>query len=396
MRPDGGLIGPGIIDVKGQIITGYHNVTETLYMNGQPVVDASCGGVCSKTTSVPDYAPKTERCTIASLAPPPRPKPAAASAQPAADSGMIGMLTGFVDTIGVAGGGEPGLRMTGKYGGGMLLLDFSAGTVTLDCGQAHVRQPYTVENTPNQLLIHVENSGGPFTLAVEPDNSLRGSGSTTVNGRLVTGMNGDNVAFTPHSEHCDVATLRPKSGSPTSQPHTAVCGNVPANAPLHPSQNRQPSACCDGRSLRPTTEPAVAPASAPSPTPARAAMRVTITADFPSGSNPMVGQSVIVMKERMDDVLRKLGVAVPANSTPGQAMQALTTTCKATNCRAAIDGHGVTISSRPSNSITRARPTCRHRPRPGRTSSLQSSRHPVGRWFGTFQPTSTLATMPSP
>jgi predicted TIM-barrel fold metal-dependent hydrolase len=69
-------------------------------------------------------------------------------------------------------------------------------------------------------------------------------------------------------------------------------------------------------------------------------MRVAIAADFPSGSNPMGGQSVIVMRERMDDVLRKLGLAVAANATPGQAMQTLATTCKATNCKAVIDGMG--------------------------------------------------------
>jgi hypothetical protein len=338
MRLDGGLTGPGLIDVKGSIITGYHNVTETLYMNGQPVVDASCGGVCSKTTSVADYAPKIERCTIGSLAAPPPPKPAPANAQPAGDSGILGMLTGFVDSIGVGGGGEPGLRMTGKYGGGMLLLDFSAGTVTLDCGQAHVRQPYTVENTPNQLLIHVENSGGPFTLAVEPNNTLRGSGSTSVNGRLVTGMNGDNVAFAPHSERCDVAALSPKTGSaPTTHTSssTAVAVNTPSALPAAEPAVR-PSATVEAAS---SERPAVAPASAPS-TEVRASMRVAIAADFPSGSNPMVGQSVMVMRERMDEVLRKLGVAIPTNATPGQAMQTLATTCKATNCRAVIDGMG--------------------------------------------------------
>jgi hypothetical protein len=339
MRPDGGLTGPGPVDVKGSIITGYHNVTETLYANGQPVVDASCGGVCSKTTSVADYAPKIERCTIGSLAVPPPPKPTSANAQPAGDSGMMGMLTGFVDAIG-GEGGEPGLRMTGKYGSGTLLLDFGAGTVTLDCGQAHVRQPYTVENTPNQLLVHVENSGGPFTLAVEPDNTLRGSGSTAVNGRLVTGMNGDNVAFAPHSERCDVATLSPKTGSaPTT--HTAPSTSVAANAPVAPpaaeTASRVSAASVE---VAPGPRPALAPAAAPSTAPVRAAMRVAITADFPSGSNPMVGQSVMVMKERMDEVLRKLGVAVTANATPGQAMQTLATTCKATNCRAVIDGMG--------------------------------------------------------
>lgn len=339
MRPDGGLTGPGPVDVKGNIIIGYHTVTETLYVNGQPAVGGSCGGVCSTTHTVPDYAPKIERCTIGSLAPPPRPKPAAASAEPAGDSEIMGMLTGFVDTI-AGGAGEPGLRMTGKYGGGMLLLDFSAGTVTLDCGQAHVRQPYTVENTPNQLLVHVQNSGGPFTLTVEPDNTLRGSGSTAVNGRLVTGMNGDNVVFAPHGERCDVATLRPKTGStPGTNVAAAPSGATSASIASHGSGPVMASTN-PTTSVATTAAPAPATAAVPAPATGKAAMRVAIAADFPSGSNPMVGQSVMVMKERMDEVLRKLGVAVPANATPGQAMQTLATTCKATNCRSVIEGMG--------------------------------------------------------
>jgi len=35
----------------------------------------------------------------------------------------------------------------------------------------------------------------------------------------------------------------------------------------------------------------------------------------------MAGQKVFVMRERMDEVLRKLGIPVPANTTPGKAMQ---------------------------------------------------------------------------
>jgi hypothetical protein len=76
MRPDGGFTGPGLIDVKGNIIIGYHTVTKTLYLNGQPAVLGECGGgVCQTSTSVPDYAPKIERCTIGSLALPPSPGP---------------------------------------------------------------------------------------------------------------------------------------------------------------------------------------------------------------------------------------------------------------------------------------------------------------------------------
>jgi hypothetical protein len=226
MRPDGGFTGPGLIDVKGRIIIGYHTVTFTLMVNGVRATPDQCNGPCQTSTQVPDYAPAMARCTIGSLAMPPQPPPAAA--QPANDSGILGVVSGLADTF-APGGGEVGLRMTGKYGGGMLLLDFSGNSLILDCGQAHLRQPYTVENTPNTLLIHVQNSGGPFTLAVQPDNSLRGSGNTAVNGRLVTGMNGENVAFTPHSERCDVGTFRPKTGA---APAASVASAWPVPAPI--------------------------------------------------------------------------------------------------------------------------------------------------------------------
>ena len=59
------------------------------------------------------------------------------------------MLTGMMSTITPLS--EPGLRMNGKYSSpGGLLLDFGGDAVTLDCGPAHVKQPYTVENSPTQ------------------------------------------------------------------------------------------------------------------------------------------------------------------------------------------------------------------------------------------------------
>src|SRR5439155_10312543 len=197
------------------IITGYHTVTTTQMINGFRAAPDQCNGPCQTVSQVPDYSPAVARCAIGSLAMPPAPKPAPAGAKPADNSGLTSLITGVADMMapggGAALGAGVGLRMTGKYSDGRLLLDFGGNSLVIDCGQAHVRQPYTVDNTPDALLVHVQNSGCPFTLALQPDNSLRGGGSTTVNGRLVTGMNGDDVAFAQHSETCDVGTFLPRA-----------------------------------------------------------------------------------------------------------------------------------------------------------------------------------------
>ena len=101
-----------------------------------------------------------------------------------------------------------------------LQFNFDENSVILDCGQAHARQPYTVENASGEARIHVQNTGGPFTLALVPNNTLRGSGSTTVNGRLVTGMQGDNVTYAPRNESCEIGTYTPGSAGTAPAPGT--------------------------------------------------------------------------------------------------------------------------------------------------------------------------------
>ena len=331
MRPDGGLAGPGPVDVKGRIIIGYHTVTSTLYVNGAPAIGSEYGCVngtntCQTTTSVPDYAPKIERCTIGSLAAPPKPKPAPPSN--GGESGLAGMLVGVFNTGEMMMPSEVGLRVTGQYESGNLLLEFSPTSVILDCGEAHVRQTYTVENTADRLLIHIENSGGPLTLAVEPDNSLHGTGSTTINGRLVSGMQGENVTFTPHSETCEVGTLRPKTGSAATMSTIKVASNsprpTPANTAVGPAPNATPTPATPAASA-PTP-----PASTPAPT--RAAMRVLITSAFTSGATPTAGQTIYIMRERMDAVLRQLGAPIPATATPAQAWAAFANACRGVDC----------------------------------------------------------------
>ena len=45
-----------------------------------------------------------------------------------------------------------------------------------------------------------------------------------------------------------------------------------------------------------------------------AAIHVAVSAESPSGANPMAGQPIFIMRERMDEVLHKLGV--PSRPTP--------------------------------------------------------------------------------
>lgn len=103
--------------------------------------------------------------------------------------------------------------MVGKYvspATGMT-LEFENGSVIIDCRRAHIRAGYQVDNTPSGFVVRVQNGGGSFALAVAPDNSLRGQGQTTINGRLVTAIQGDNVRFQPVSETCPVGVLTPNA-----------------------------------------------------------------------------------------------------------------------------------------------------------------------------------------
>jgi hypothetical protein len=315
MRPDGGLTGPGLIEVKGRIISGYHTVTTTQMINGYRAAPDQCNGPCQTVSTVPDYSPAMARCTIGSLAMPPAPKPAPAGAQPADNSGIMGLVTGLGDMLSPGGSasfdGGGGLRMAGKYGGGMLLLDFSGNSLVLDCGQAHIRTTYAVENTPGTFLVHVQNPSRPFTLAVQPDNSLRGAGSTTVNGKLVTGMAGENITFAPHSENCDVGTFRPKTGA---APASSVATASPAPAPI---------ATAAGASVVPVSSASTDTTGGP----ATGGMTLAISSSFPTAANPLAGRVVQLMSERYDIALRKVGAPISADITPGKALVAYMANC---------------------------------------------------------------------
>ncbi len=320
MRADGSLSGPGPVSVTGQVITGYQTVTSTQMINGARAAANQCNGPCQTVSQVPVYAAATDRCTLGALAAPPPPPPPSANGSDAAPlGGLLGAITAVLPG-GDAAASLPGLRMEGKYGSNGLLLDFAGDAVTLDCGRAHVKSPYTVENAASALIVHVQNPGGPFDLVVSSDNSLRGSGSTTINGKLVSGMNGDDITFTPHSEACQVGSYAPQSGSGAT---TTVAANA-SPAPVAAATPASPV----------TATTTAAPVSAA--TASTGSMTLAITSSFPIAKNPLGGAIVKLMTDRFDNVLRKAGAPVPAGTTPGQALAAYVQSCPPpTGCPAA-------------------------------------------------------------
>jgi hypothetical protein len=63
-----------------------------------------------------------------------------------------------------------------------------------------------------------------------------------------------------------------------------------------------------------------------------------LTSDF-IGANPLAGQAVFVSRKPMQQILRELGVAVPSQATPGQAMKVLQGQChSAQGCSSVIQG----------------------------------------------------------
>ncbi|WP_263416035.1 hypothetical protein [Terriglobus albidus] len=326
LQPDGSISGPGSVLVKGRIVTGYTTTTKTVMVDGAPAGPQGyyCNGPCSTSSSIPNYAPKIERCTLGSMA--------FTASKPAAvpKTGI-----GFVDATTTSAPIVTGFRMVGRYlDNAGLTLEFQNDGVILDCGKAHAKSPYVVENGPAGFVVRVQNGGGAFLLNVAPDNTLRGSGTTSVNGKLVASIRGDMVNFTPHSESCNVGTFVARSKRNTMR---ASSGPIPAAPPDNSSTAAS--------AVTPMAQPASSAASVEAADRAgdrtsdqRTAFRVLLDSSF-SGANPLAGQTVFVMRKSIGSVLRELGVAVPANAGPGEAMKSLQTLCHSPQgCTSAVQG----------------------------------------------------------
>ena len=197
LGPDGKIAAPAVQQITGQKIVGYF--VETNRKTGA-------------STRTPNYGPDTETCKVGTLLPGPATAP---------DQGMMADLAGVLDMMPSLFGGDPGgstskqlliapgPRMVGTYtGAGGLKIQFSDAAAVIDCAQAHVMAPYDVSNQAGTATIAVKNGTSPIGLVLQASGTLTGSGSATVNGKLMSALDADgNPVLTPTSASCAVGAM---------------------------------------------------------------------------------------------------------------------------------------------------------------------------------------------
>jgi hypothetical protein len=193
----GKIAAPATQDITGQKITGYF--VETNLKTGA-------------STRTPQYGPDTESCKIGALVPGPATAP---------DQGVMADLSGAISMMGSLFGGDadssapkqlllaPGPRMAGTYtSAGGLKIQFQDAGAVIDCAQAHVSVQYDVSNQAGAATIAVKNGSTPFRLTLQSNGTLTGAGTATINGKLMTALDGDgNPILTPTSATCALGTL---------------------------------------------------------------------------------------------------------------------------------------------------------------------------------------------
>jgi hypothetical protein len=194
---DGKIAAPAVQQITGQKIVGYF--VETNLKTGAQ-------------TKTPNYGPDTESCKVGTLSPGPATAP---------DQGVMGDLTSALSLLPSLFGASPdssssnqlliapGPRMAGTYSSaGGLKIQFSDAGAVIDCAQAHVMAQYAVLNQGGAATIAVKNGTSPFGLILQSNGSLTGSGTATINGKLMTALDaGGNPVLTPTSASCAVGTM---------------------------------------------------------------------------------------------------------------------------------------------------------------------------------------------
>jgi hypothetical protein len=146
---------------------------------------------------LPPMESKTERCTVGVM-------------QGKSSYGtMTETLTQLVNPSAKKGPEvPPGLRLAGTYAGQSgLRIEFREDLATVECGEAHVAEPYVVQDAGGQISVKIQNGATPFMLSLQPNGTLAGSGAIDVAGRVVTGSTENALTYASRNARCMIGTL---------------------------------------------------------------------------------------------------------------------------------------------------------------------------------------------
>jgi hypothetical protein len=205
LGPDGRMTGPASIDLDGKVIVGYEKYT----VYERRVSDNGIVPGSGREETRPIYQDRRERCSFGALR---------VTAPVHAQSTVTSAVVALAEGRGAPASQRPdtaeapaGPRMAGTYAmAGGLKIEFEPTQATLDCGDAHTTQPYSVKNSAERLQITIQNGTTPVALTLRPDGALAGSGTVQVSGRVVTGTNDTGATFTPRTTQCTVGVLTPQ------------------------------------------------------------------------------------------------------------------------------------------------------------------------------------------
>jgi len=91
-----------------------------------------------------------------------------------------------------------------------LRIEFREDSATVECGETHVAQTYSMQDNNGQVLLKIENGATPIALDLQANGTLVGSGVVDVAGRLVTGSTDNALTYAARNARCAVGTLTPQ------------------------------------------------------------------------------------------------------------------------------------------------------------------------------------------
>jgi hypothetical protein len=147
--------------------------------------------------SVPT-APKTEHCNVGTMQ---------SAGESFSASGLLTQVLG--SKASKSANAAPGLRLNGTYAApGGLKIEFRDDSATLQCGESFNSEAYEVLPEGGQLIVKFQNNTGPFSLVLQPNGTLTGSGEVDVAGRKVVQSSNGGLDYLPRNARCSLGTFQ--------------------------------------------------------------------------------------------------------------------------------------------------------------------------------------------